>query len=283
VNAREELNFGGPNFDIEDYSFLNFAAEYEVNRHVSIFGRIDNLSDEQYSEVFGFPALGRAAYGGLKLRFEQRSLEADLQNTTIGPDQPPGFGSGKSYRPETTYTGQGEPGVSLIRSPGRASVIGRDHYCAPEIVSRAATSATHIAQAENRSPDRRRRCKSPRLTAITRSCGARAIRIPRIQITAPYDAMKRITESDSEGTRAGRAKQRRVMRIPRVALVSGGQDPGNRRAACRYPCVPPTLSCDASATRREREFTRQCRRQIVTDILPGRSVGRAEVREHSIH
>ncbi len=27
VNAREELNFGGPNFDIEDYSFVNFAAE----------------------------------------------------------------------------------------------------------------------------------------------------------------------------------------------------------------------------------------------------------------
>src|SRR5207249_9501127 len=40
VNAREELNFGGPNFDIEDYSFVNIAAEYEVNPHRSIFGRI---------------------------------------------------------------------------------------------------------------------------------------------------------------------------------------------------------------------------------------------------
>ena len=69
VNAREELNFGGPNFDIEDYSFVNIAAEYEVNPHLSIFGRIDNLTNEQYSEVFGFPALRRAAYGGLKLRF----------------------------------------------------------------------------------------------------------------------------------------------------------------------------------------------------------------------
>src|SRR6266550_2686144 len=69
VNAREELNFGGPNFDIEDYSFVNIAAEYEVNPHFSIFGRIDNLTDEQYSEVFGFPALGRAVYGGLKVRF----------------------------------------------------------------------------------------------------------------------------------------------------------------------------------------------------------------------
>jgi vitamin B12 transporter len=69
VNAREELNFGGPNFDIEDYSFVNFAAEYEISPHVSIFGRIDNLMNEHYAEVFGFPALGRAAYGGVKVRF----------------------------------------------------------------------------------------------------------------------------------------------------------------------------------------------------------------------
>jgi len=69
VNAREELNFGGPNFDIEDYSFVNFAAEYEISSHLSVFGRIDNLTNEHYSEVFGFPALGRAAYGGVKLRF----------------------------------------------------------------------------------------------------------------------------------------------------------------------------------------------------------------------
>jgi vitamin B12 transporter len=69
VNAREELNFGGPNFDIEDYSFVNAAVEYEINRHLSIFGRIDNLTNEHYAEVFGFPALGRAAYGGVKLRF----------------------------------------------------------------------------------------------------------------------------------------------------------------------------------------------------------------------
>jgi vitamin B12 transporter len=69
VNAREELNFGGPNFDIEDYSFVNFAAEYEVCPHFSVYGRIDNLTNEHYSEVFGFPALGRAIYGGAKVRF----------------------------------------------------------------------------------------------------------------------------------------------------------------------------------------------------------------------
>jgi vitamin B12 transporter len=69
VNAREELNFGAPNFDIEDYSFANFAAEYAINPHFSVYGRVENLTNEHYAEVFGFPALGRAAYGGIKLRF----------------------------------------------------------------------------------------------------------------------------------------------------------------------------------------------------------------------
>jgi vitamin B12 transporter len=69
VNAREELNFGGPNFDIEDYSFINIAATYEINWRFSIFARVDNLTNEHYAEVFGFPALGRAAYAGVKVRF----------------------------------------------------------------------------------------------------------------------------------------------------------------------------------------------------------------------
>lgn len=80
VNAREELNFGGPNFDVEDYNFVNIAAEYEINPHLLLFGRVDNLTGEHYSEVHelvfvprplvsDFPALGTALYGGMKLRF----------------------------------------------------------------------------------------------------------------------------------------------------------------------------------------------------------------------
>jgi outer membrane receptor protein involved in Fe transport len=48
---------------------VNIAAEYEVNKCVSIFARVNNLTDEQYSEVFGFPALGRTAFAGFKVRF----------------------------------------------------------------------------------------------------------------------------------------------------------------------------------------------------------------------
>src|SRR5260370_19983956 len=138
------------------------------------------------------------------------------------------------------------PGVSLIRSPGRASVIGSDYHRATEIVSRAATSAPHITESENSSRNRRSRCNRPRLTAVTRSCSARVIGIAGIQITAAYDPMERITESDCEGTREGSTEQRRVIRIPRVALVSGGQYSGNRRDACRYPRVPTTFCCAPS-------------------------------------
>ncbi len=69
VNAREELSFGGPNFDLEDYAVVNLAAEYALNPHLTLFGRINNLADEKYAEVYGFPALGRAAYGGARISF----------------------------------------------------------------------------------------------------------------------------------------------------------------------------------------------------------------------
>jgi hypothetical protein len=45
------------------------AAEYEINECLSVFGPINNRGDEQYSEVFDFPALRRTAYAGVKVHF----------------------------------------------------------------------------------------------------------------------------------------------------------------------------------------------------------------------
>jgi hypothetical protein len=47
--------------------------------YAAIFARINNLTDEKYAEVFGFPALGRAAYGGLRCGFKQTSRSGGLQ------------------------------------------------------------------------------------------------------------------------------------------------------------------------------------------------------------
>ena len=48
---------------------MRLLAEYEINRYAKVIGRVENLTDEQYAEVFGFPNLGRAFYGGVSLQF----------------------------------------------------------------------------------------------------------------------------------------------------------------------------------------------------------------------
>jgi vitamin B12 transporter len=68
-NGREELQYGDVNFDIEDYTVLRFWAEYPVTDRCKVFGRIENLTDEQYAEVVHFPNPGRAFYAGVSVRF----------------------------------------------------------------------------------------------------------------------------------------------------------------------------------------------------------------------
>jgi vitamin B12 transporter len=69
VNARQDTNFDAPNVNLEDYTVLRFATEYRLTDFFTVFGRIENLTDEKYAEISGFPALGRTFYGGLRLVF----------------------------------------------------------------------------------------------------------------------------------------------------------------------------------------------------------------------
>jgi len=54
---------------LQAYSKLNLALRWQVQKHLEIFARVENLTDERYQEVFGFPALGRGFYGGLRAQF----------------------------------------------------------------------------------------------------------------------------------------------------------------------------------------------------------------------
>lgn len=69
VSGREELSFGSANFDIEDYTTLRFVADYEVCSYFHLTARVENLLDEEHAEVFGYPSLGRAFYGGATVKF----------------------------------------------------------------------------------------------------------------------------------------------------------------------------------------------------------------------
>lgn len=54
---------------MEDYLNMRFTASWQINEYVQVYGRLENLTNDQYEETFGYPALDQAAYGGVKVTF----------------------------------------------------------------------------------------------------------------------------------------------------------------------------------------------------------------------
>ena len=62
---RLDYNFPGQ-IVVPGYAVLNLATTYDISHGFSIYGRVNNLTNKQYSEVYGFPALGREFRIGVK-------------------------------------------------------------------------------------------------------------------------------------------------------------------------------------------------------------------------
>ena len=54
---------------LQEYVLVNLNADYKLTDRLSVFGRVENLANERYEEVFSFATPGRAAYGGVKASF----------------------------------------------------------------------------------------------------------------------------------------------------------------------------------------------------------------------
>jgi vitamin B12 transporter len=66
----------GPSFDnasnavkLDGYTLVGLRAEYPVSKRFSLYGRVENVFDEQYQTVSGYGTQGRAAYAGIRLKF----------------------------------------------------------------------------------------------------------------------------------------------------------------------------------------------------------------------
>lgn len=55
--------------DHEDSFVVNLVADWYINKHFSVFMRVENLLDETYEPVNSYPALRRAAYIGAEFSF----------------------------------------------------------------------------------------------------------------------------------------------------------------------------------------------------------------------
>lgn len=66
VSERED---GAAAETLDSYTLINLASSYQVTDAVKLFGRIDNLFDEDYEEAANYGTAGLSAYAGVKFSF----------------------------------------------------------------------------------------------------------------------------------------------------------------------------------------------------------------------
>ena len=54
---------------LADYVLINFNTEIKLNGRLRLFGRIENLLNDEYEQVFSFVSPGRTALVGLQMQF----------------------------------------------------------------------------------------------------------------------------------------------------------------------------------------------------------------------
>jgi vitamin B12 transporter len=70
VASREDIDpVTFAQIDAPDYFILRASATYTINKYVTIWTRGENLTNRTYQPVLGYPALGAAGYGGIKVSF----------------------------------------------------------------------------------------------------------------------------------------------------------------------------------------------------------------------
>ena len=61
-------SFPANRVELSDYTLVNIAGEYQANNWITIEGRIENLFDKKYQDVFGFETQGINAHIGMKFQ-----------------------------------------------------------------------------------------------------------------------------------------------------------------------------------------------------------------------
>jgi len=51
------------------YTLIDFRASYAVNKHLEVYGRVDNLTNKVYETVYQYGTWGRTAFAGAKFKY----------------------------------------------------------------------------------------------------------------------------------------------------------------------------------------------------------------------
>jgi vitamin B12 transporter len=73
VGKREDKDFStypATRITLDSYTLLNASATYKVTGFLQIYGRLINILDSNYEEVYGYGTAKRSGYVGVKIGFE---------------------------------------------------------------------------------------------------------------------------------------------------------------------------------------------------------------------
>jgi len=67
-HVSDSFDDAGNTTRLDGYVLAGVRAEMPIGDHFALYGRVDNLFDERYQTVSGYGTLGRAAYGGVRVK-----------------------------------------------------------------------------------------------------------------------------------------------------------------------------------------------------------------------
>ena len=73
VGKRDDKDFStfpAKRITLDTYTLLNASATYKVNELIQLYGRLVNILNSSYEEIYGYGTAGRSGYIGLKISFE---------------------------------------------------------------------------------------------------------------------------------------------------------------------------------------------------------------------
>ena len=72
VGSRDDFDyssFPSARVKLSSYTLVNLAASYDITKNIKLLGRMENLLNERYEEVFGYGTPGFSVYGGIRISF----------------------------------------------------------------------------------------------------------------------------------------------------------------------------------------------------------------------
>ncbi len=80
ADRTSDINFDPVRVKLDDYWLVTAGASYKLQPGLEIYGRVENVLNEKYQEIYGYNTPGLAAYAGVRITFEDKNLIGQSSN-----------------------------------------------------------------------------------------------------------------------------------------------------------------------------------------------------------